>query len=320
MNEIGWDDLKIFLALSRKGTIRRAAASLSVSHSTVSRRLEALEKRLGVRLFDRLPGGYALNASGERIVEHATAVEREIFNLERSVLGGDMRLSGPIRLTLLPPMVPLLMPVLADFHEAYPEIDLELLATSEVVDLARRDADVAIRFVQEPEPWLVGRRLPQFGNAAFATEEYIRAHSFQGKNATARWIGWRGDDAQPEWIAETDFPECRAFWQINDPAAQQAAAKAGLGMTLLPCWIGDRDPDLIRVPPGRVGTLRQAWILTHPDLRTSARVRATVAFLASALERLAPVLMGGDASRVPGSSFAKDRSDEVARSPREKLR
>lgn len=292
MDGLGWDDLKVLLALSRQGTIRKAAAELSVSHSTVARRLKTLEKQLGVRLFDRLPDGYALNSVGEQIVEHATIVEREIHSLERSVTGSDSRFAGPIRLTTVPPMASLLMPILAEFHTAYPQIELEVLTTYEVIDLARRDADIAIRFVHEPEPWLVGRRLPEFAKAAYATKGYIQTHTFNGESASARWIGWRGDGAQPDWIAETDFPDCHAFWQVNDPITQQEAARAELGMALLPCWIGDRDSDLIRVPPGRVVHINQPWILTHPDLRTSARVRAMAAFISKALDKLAPILRG----------------------------
>ncbi len=297
MDDLGWDDLKIFLALSRQGTVRKAATLLSISHSTVARRLDTLEARLGVRLFDRLRDGYALNATGERILEYAQNVEREMFDLERSISGSDSRLAGPIQMTMLPMMASLLLPILADFDKRYPEIDLEIFATNEVVDLSRRDADIAVRFSQEPEPWLVGRRLPQFANAAYATQSYINQHSFRGAAATARWIGWRGDGECPDWVQETDFPTCLAHWQVNDPFAQQEAARAELGMALLPCWIGDRDPTLVRVPPGRVGLLNQAWILTHPDLRTSARVRALVSFLASSIEKLAPELRGDEVAK-----------------------
>lgn len=296
MDRLNWDDLRVFLALHREGTVRKAAAFLSVSHPTVARRLATMERQMGVRLFDRLPEGYALNAAGEAVLVHAEQVEQEIYDLERRIVGGDARLSGAIKLTMPPPMAPLLMPALADFHGRYPQIDLEIVTSYEVIDLAKRDADIAIRFFQEPEPWLVGRRLPQFANAAYATKQYIQAHTFYGPDATARWIGWRGDGAQPDWVQRTDFPDCRAVWQVNDPIAQQEAARAELGMALLPCWIGDRDPGLTRVPPGRVGNLRQAWILTHPDLRSSARIREMVSFLAASFEELAPILRGAEQS------------------------
>lgn len=292
-DKLGWDDLKVFLAISRQGTIRKAAKELSVSHSTIARRLDALEERLGARLFDKLPTGYALNAAGERVVAHAASVEREIHSLERSISGHDGRLAGPIQLTIVPPMASILMPILLDFRAVYPQIEIEVLATYEIVDLARRDADIAIRFDSKPEPWLVGRRLPPLGNAAYATESYIEAHTFVGEHASACWIGWRGDDERPDWISKTGFPDCRAHWQVNDALGQQEAARAEIGMALLPCWIGDRDPDLIRVPPGRVEHLHRPWILTHPDLRTSARVRALVAFISSSFADLAPTLRGG---------------------------
>jgi DNA-binding transcriptional LysR family regulator len=292
MDGIGWYDLKVFLALARTGSVRQAAGMLSISHSTVARRLTALKERLQVRLFDRLPNGYALNASGEQILEHAVTVEREILRIERSITGTDTRLSGPVQITLPPPISPLVVPMLARFKDIYPDIEIEILATYDVVDLSRRDADIAIRFFQEPEPWLVGRRLPKFANAAYASRDYVAQQTFTGPEPSARRIGWRGDGAWPEWVKDTDFPLCQTHWQINDPLVQMEAARASVGMALIPCWIGDRDPDLIRVPPGRTGSLRQAWILTHPDLRTSARVRAIVSFLATAIEAESAVLRG----------------------------
>ena len=292
MDGFDWNDLRVFLAIARARSIRSAAKALRVSHSTVSRRLDVLERDLGVRLFDRLPDGFVPSAAGERVLAHAESVETQLFGLEREVLGRDAELAGAVQITLPPPLARLLMPDLVRFGEQFPGIDVELVSTYELVDLTRRDADIAIRFGREPEPWLLGRRLPDFAEAIYATPDYVERHTFAGTAPTARWIGWRGDGARPDWTKAMPHPDCPARWQVDDLLVQVEAARAGLGMTVIPCWIGDTDPDLVRVPPGDIAQRRPGWILTHPDLRTSERVRTTVRFLVDALRGYEPMMAG----------------------------
>lgn len=289
-----WDDLKVFLALARGGSVRVAAQALGVSHSTVARRIDGFENDLGVRLFDRLPDGYALSALGEQMVERAERAETEVLALEREVLGQDAKLAGRIRVTMPAPLASeLLMPDLIRFGRLYPDIELDLAISSDIFDLSRREADVAIRFVEKPAEHLVGRRLPEFCDAAFATPQYIDNHSFTGDSPTGRWIGWQEETEFPKWVRDSDHPKCKTRWLVPEVMTQLTAARAGLGFAHLPCFMGDQDDALRRVPPGRTKAARPGWVLTHPALRTTERVRVFVQFIVAAI--------GGHADLVGGN-------------------
>ena len=283
-----WESLRVFLAVARCRSMRAGAKSLGVGPSTVSRRIGELEADLGVRLFEAVPGGLALTELGERALAHVERIESGTFDLERDVIGQDAALAGSVRLTLPPPLAygPL-MEDIVHFGDRYPDIDVELVASYDLIDLSRREADIAIRFTDEPEDWLVGRRLPPFRDAVYATPNYIATHTFDGPEPSARWIGWTGDDARPTWVRSMPFPSCMVRWQISDVVAQAAAARAGLGMCLLPCSVGDSDDALVRVGSSEPVLERPAWILTHPDLRTTERVRLFVRYLVDALQRRA---------------------------------
>ncbi len=291
--EFQWNDLKVFLALYRARSIRQAAHALQVSHSTILRRIEALESDLDARLFDRTPDGFVLTSVGEHVLEHAKRVETEMLTMSRQVFGQNSALAGVVRITMPPPLTQhLLMPHLAEFQALYPLIELQIVSSYGYSNLSRRDADVAIRFSASPDDHLVGRRLPDFAYAVYATPDYIAAHAFEGADATARWLGWQGDGRHPEWRRNTPFPNCEAHLQVGDVLAQQAAARAGLGMAILPCWLADRDPYLQRVPPATVVQTRPGWVLTHPDLRTTERVRTTVRFIVDALQTHQDLISG----------------------------
>jgi len=172
-----WDDVRIFLALVRAGSVRASAAKAGVSHSTVARRVEALETRLGAKLFDRLPSGYALTAAGEDLYEVAESVENEMDAVRRRLVGQDRRLAGVIRVTMVDIIAThLLMPDLTRFNELYPDIELEVVITYEPLNLTRREADIAIRFAKNPPDHLIGHRLASAANAVYATQDYLDHH------------------------------------------------------------------------------------------------------------------------------------------------
>ena len=288
-----WDDLKVLLALARGGSVRAAALQLKVSHSTVSRRVDQMEHDLGVRLFERRPTGYVLTAAGEELVAPAERAEEEITAAERRVAGQDAKLSGDVRVTLPPPLATqVLMPHLVRFQAQYPGIEVELVGSFDVLDLSRRDADVAVRFTNAPPDHLVGRRIIEFRYSYYAARDYLAAHDLAADPPTARWIGWNEGVASPAWVRASPYPRIPATWGLNDIALQTAAVKAGLGMAFLPCLVGDADPTLARVPGADTKVPRQGWVLTHPDLRRSARVRTVMAFLVDAINAEAPLITG----------------------------
>ena len=174
MKVFEWDDLRIFLAILRGRSVRAASKLLNVSHSTVSRRLQAMEEQIGIKLFVRQPEGFVLTEVGEAMVERAERIESEILSLEREVFGRDAMLSGPVRISA-PPLLAqhLLMPILAEFTELYPEIEIDMDATFDVADLRRRYADIAIRFQVSSDENLISHRLPDFASSIYATPDYI---------------------------------------------------------------------------------------------------------------------------------------------------
>lgn len=278
-----WDNLRIFLALARQKSVRGAAGALGVSHSTVSRRIENFEESLGVRLFERLPDGFVLTPFGEDTMQTARRLEEAVNGLERRVLGQDARLRGDLRVTM-PDLLAakLLMPDLVAFGKRYPDINLEVAISYTPFDLGRREADVAIRITRDPPEALVGRKIITYARATYASRTYLAEHDPVAEPDSVTWIGWDDRSRHPRWVRETPFPGAPVRGRLNNAMVQLAAAKAGMGLAMLPCFMGDTEADLLRVPPGKPEPAWDIWILTHEDLRATARVRAFMDFMADA--------------------------------------
>ena len=293
MKVFEWDDLRFFLAIQRGRSVRAASKLLGVSHSTVSRRLSAMEDQTGVNLFVRKPEGFVLTETGEAMVERAERVESEILSMEREVFGRDARLTGPVRVSA-PPLLAqhLLMPILAEFAKLYPEIDFEVDATFDVADLRSRSADIAIRFQVQPEKSLVATRLPDFTNAIYATPEYINAHEFRGKEPDARWVALGGKEVLAHWRSDSPFSACPVQHIASDMLAQLNAVKAGLGFGYLFCFLADSDPKLVRLLKSPKDKVITAWVVTHPDLASTERVRVCARFLVDTIWALESKITG----------------------------
>ena len=268
-----WDDLRYFLAVARSGSLSGAARELGVNHSTVLRRIQAYEERQGVRLFERLPTGYVLTQAAENIYVEALEIEDRVRAIDRELFGGDARLQGRLCLTLYHGMVPLLLAHLPEFRHRYPEIDLELLVTTEIRDLAAREADIAVRGTSSPPEYLIGHKVADFQHGIYTSPAY------EARGLTvAEVVLWRDEQTSPAWMVE-HCPNARVALRVDDVEAMTLAVRAGLGRARLPCWVADREPGLLRLPvplpPGGFGF----WILQHADLRASARVRAGRDFL-----------------------------------------
>jgi DNA-binding transcriptional LysR family regulator len=194
----------------------------------------------------------------------------------------------------MPPPVAeyLLMPHLLKFQEQYPEIELELDSSYSRSDLTRRDADIAVRIHSPPEDHLLGRRLPDFGESVYVSKKYASEHTFSGTNATARWIGWGDMERFPAWVKKSKFPQCPVNLEAPNQLAQLSACKSGFGMAILPCFIGDKDSELVRAPNAGIYSMRSAWILNHPDLKTTERVRVCVRFLVEAVKSMEDLVSG----------------------------
>jgi DNA-binding transcriptional LysR family regulator len=292
MQETGdWGELRSFLAIARQGSLQGAARALGVNHSTMFRRLNALEARLGVRLFDRSARGYAMTAAGEHMLASAERVEDEILALERRLLGGDVRLAGTLRITTTDTLLHgLLGPHLRAFQAAYPAIELELITGNAFFDLTKREADVALRPSRHPGDAMVGRRLAAIAVALYGERAYLAERGGPASAADLAGHALIMGDASlahlpaTRWLA-SHVLEGASVLRCNSWLGQLAAARAGLGLAALPCFLGDRTPELARVLPPDPGLAGELWLLTHPDLRRTARVRAFMETLARGLRR-----------------------------------
>lgn len=290
---MNWDDLKIFLAVARQGSARAAADKLAIHHSTITRRIEAFESAQKVHLFDRLTTGYSLTAAGKSLLESATRIEREVNGIERTLLGQDADLKGEIRVTM-PDVIAanLLMPDLVAFMDAYPEIDLKVLVSYSVLNLTKREADVAIRLSDRPSEHLIGRKAIRYHIATYASKAYLKRYPLPHKTEGAHWIGWDFPVPKAKWISQSEFPNVPPRGHFDNVLVQLAAVKSGLGIARLPCFIGDVEPTLQRVPPGNSIPFHDIWILTHKDLLSTTRIQLFMDFMALAFKQKKDLLEG----------------------------
>lgn len=280
-----WDQLRIFLACLRSGSLRGAATALGVNHATVNRAIGALEISLGTRVFDRTATGLSLTQPGEVLVEHAEEMERQSLIIARKLAGLDADPSGTVRVSVPPSLAQgFLAPLLGKFGEAYPEIDIQVIGTNRIIDLGRHEADVSIRVAHEVADDVVGRRIVRYLVAAFASPDYLAANPglTVGDGSGAEWIGWSKDTA---WIADSPFPKARQRHVLPEIFMQLEAAAHHAGMAYVPAFMGDQDPRLVRVPGTKPVPDRSIWVLLHGDLRRTARVRAFVDFVVEELKR-----------------------------------
>lgn len=301
-NSLGWDDLRLVLAIGRAGTLAGAARALALNHSTLFRRLGALEQQIGVRLFERFRDGYTPTAAGEEVVALAGRVDTDVTVLERRLAGRDLRPSGLVRVTTTDTLVEMVTPMLASFRTAHPEITLELNASNAIFNLSRRDADAAIRPAQEPPELLVGRRVATVAFATYGAPDYLKGRPLKLAFDRHDWVA--PDDSlahlkPARWISDTIAP-ARIVYRASSLMALQCAARAGLGLASLPCYMGDSDPGLRRVGAPMPDFDAGLWLLTHPDLRRVARIRAFLDFMGPALAAYGPLFAGKGARKRPG--------------------
>ena len=278
-----WDDLRVFLAVARAGSLSGAARSLGVNHSTVFRRIAGFEEMLGVRLFERLPNGYALTPVGEETLSIVERIEGDVAMLDRTVTGQDLRLSGTVRITATDMLVFWLLPGhLRRFRAAYPGIEVEIVVGNEALNLSRRETDIALRIGNTPPETLVGRRVGRLEFAVYGAPDYLAARP--GDDLTRHdWIGLDSAHAPLIRRFEQFLPGVRPAVRSNSVACTVRLAKAGLGLAVLPCAIADLKPDLIRFAEVPETFTLDLWLLTHEDLRHTARIRAVLDFLTPAL-------------------------------------
>jgi DNA-binding transcriptional LysR family regulator len=295
MHRLDWNDLRFLLAVADEGSLSAAARALNVNHSTVLRRIGRFEAQLAVRLFERLPTGYVLTAAGEALANSARQISDTVAGVERRIVGQDLRLSGNVRVATTDTLALNLLPaMLARFRRRHSEVQIELATGNTQADLTRRDADVALRPTLRPPDNLIGRRVCGVAYAIYAAPSYLKEHA--ARSALPKHVWLAPDDGMANtvigrYMART-LPAVTTSFRANSLASLSCAAAAGLGICVLPCYVGDssRGLERVRAPLPEVAT--DLWLLTHEDLRKTARVRAVIDFLSEAFTAEKDLLEG----------------------------
>jgi DNA-binding transcriptional LysR family regulator len=282
---LAWDDFRLIKAIADVRSLPAAAALLGVNHSTVFRRLGQIEEALGAKLFERHRSGYTLTTVGEEMVALAQRVDEDITAFTRRIAGREIAPAGELRVTTNDSLlIHLLTPLFVRFRKTCRDVCLDVVLANQELNLSKRDADVAIRATDHPPENLVGRRV-----ATIAWALYGRVNDFPDPQAIDReslydrdWVSL-GDSLATlkavKFVHEHVSPE-RIGYKVNTVLGLAEAFEQGLGISHLPCFIGDARPGLVRLGPPNPEFSAGLWLLTHPDMRHSPRVRVFLDFIA----------------------------------------
>ena len=287
-NMLSWDEMCLVHAITNVGTLSGAARVLEVSHPTAFRRLNRLEEKMGVRFFDRARDGYTATAEAEEVSALVQRLRNDVLAVERRIAGRDLRPSGTLRITTTDTLLfGWLSPSLREFRIAYPEIHLELVVSNDVFSLSRREADIAVRPTEKPEETLFGRRIGTIAQAAYMAKKLAMTADTNEVVDSIDWIGPDGSMTYPileRWLEKEGLVDrCRI--RVNTVYGMLSAARAGLGLSILPCYLGENDEQLIRVGKAIPSLATDLWILTHFDLRKTERVRIFLDHVAKYAEK-----------------------------------
>ena len=294
---MNWDDLRIFLAVAREGSLSAAARALRVTQPTVGRRLKGLEDALGTRLFDRLPEGLAPTEAGTELLPLAEAMERHAQAVDRHQAAFTQEARGVVRISVWETFAQFLTDHMTGLRTQLPEIEIELSVTHILADLLRREADLLIRECRPKNPGLIARKLGSYAYAIYGERDFVAANPAARAERRFRdcaWVGYDEDHAyfhNQTWLLsqlEGHLPAVR----VNNGIVLHEAVRKGAGLGVLPCFAGDRDPALIRLSPPLDEITRDLFLVMHHDLRRSPAVRAMSDTLAAIFKSEAGRLLG----------------------------
>ncbi|ATF18009.1 LysR family transcriptional regulator [Phaeobacter gallaeciensis] len=276
---IEWSDVPFVLAVCETGSLSGAARKLGVNHSTVFRRVESLENRLGVTLFERLSHGYVMTAAGEYFLQHGQKLQERMTRIQRELSGQDFRLEGVLSVTTTDSLLYLLSPVFRDFQHKYPEVEMRLLTGTRPLDLMQRDADIALRPTQNPPEHWIGRNLLPVSYAVYAHSDYVKAMQYLPPERH-RWLQLDDSLRQSPMnkVTATHKADIAPVSLTSSVMGMFDLARAGLGIAVLPCYLGRTCPELQQLHAPETKNDTCLWLLAHPDIRRSARVHAFFEF------------------------------------------
>ena len=294
---LAWDDFRLVKAIAEARGLAGAAADIGVNHSTIFRRLGQLEEALGTKLFERHRSGYAATPAGEEMAALAVRLDADITSFTRRLVGREIAASGELRVTTNDSLlIHLLTPIFARFRAQHPAVQLDVVLANQALNLSKRDADVAIRATDDPPETLVGRRA-----ATIAWALYGRRDEFDGSSldlatltATRNWVSLGENLSHVKavrFLRREVSPE-QIVYRVNTVLGLAEAVEAGIGIGHLPCFIADGRADLVRLAPPVADFSASLWLLTHPDLRQSPRVRVFLDFVSAAIAARRPEIEG----------------------------
>ena len=293
---LDWGDLRFFLELARGGSLSGAARRLGVDRNTVARRVGALEAALGLTLFERGPQGWSRTAAGEELASLASRVEEDVLALARHADATDRELSGTVRLTTASHLCSeLLVPALPALRQRHPGLLLEVAVDQRLFDLTRREADLALRLGRPREAGLVMRKLGELAYGLYAARGHPAARRGRADLAADPFVGF--DDSlagvpQERWLARL-APGRKVVFRSNSSLSLLAAARTGMGVALLPCFLAGRERELVRLEAPEP-LHHELWILFHGDLGRVPRVRAVIDWVDEVIRRARPALLGDE--------------------------
>lgn len=284
-----WDNFRFFLALAEKHTLIAAANELDVSHTTVLRRIKAFEIQLGTQLFTHSSDGYKLTDKGLELLRQANSLRSSVDSIARTVVGADNEIGGKITVTTTDTIGYSLMPgVLAKLIEKHPTLQVELLIQNNITDITRLEAEVAIRTGSNPPPDLIGKKLGKFTFCICASKTYLNKNPLTDltddlDNHRFITLNSNFDKAVfSQWLLN-QIPKIRSEVIADGLMSAFGMCKQGLGITILPSYLVNTDPNLVKISAAGPMPVNDLWILSHKDLRNSATIKAVKDFFSKEL-------------------------------------
>ena len=281
-----WNDLKFFLAIAHNGTVSGAARLLGVNYTTVIRRLNSFEESIGFSVFDRQSNGYTLTRAGEAVLVSAQTIENAFVSLNSQATGSDNNLHGTIRIATTDLLASTLMPDMGDFLQRHSDIDLEVIGDSVTVDLANREADIAIRITNHsPKEHLLSRKIGVVTGSIYASASYLEQNLKKNKKEHT-WIGWDDNLSHKvtrQFIGDYIPENAKISCKVNSGVSLLQAIKSGIGIGYLWDFIGDKTPEIQRIYPDKEYAL-DLCLLINKDLYSTPRFRAAMDFLEKAIK------------------------------------
>lgn len=299
-SEHRWDDVKAFLAVARSGRLTEAARVMGVEHTTLSRRITRLEQALGAKLFDRRPTGYNLSAEGNQLLPRAEDIERAAIGIWSERVDPVVGLTGSVRIGTPEAFGTFcLAERIGELSARHPGLSIELVATPRAFSLSKREADLAIGLSRPATGRLHARKLGDYELGLYGGTEYFARNGIpenQRELHRHRFIGYIDELVfAPELdYFEAALPGLQPAIKISNVITQMSATSSGAGLCILPCFMADRRPDLVRILRHSMIIVRSYWLLTHSDMLNLKRIKIASEFITSVSRAARPAFLPSD--------------------------